>query len=87
MPHPPQKSAAQQKESNNSNSNSNSNNDTTIQALRVAQAELSSGNTQGKVFMRLSEGAVALQVDRSKAQDLVNADLRNALLDQSALPK
>ena len=82
MPHPPQKSAAKhdpQQESNN--------NDTTIQALRVAQAELSSGNTQGKVFMRLSEGAVALKVDRSKAQDLVNADLRNALLDQSALPK
>jgi hypothetical protein len=73
-----------QQKSQAKNTSNNAQNE--INTLRVAQAELASGNTQGKVFMRLSEGAAALLVERPKAQDQVDADLRNKLLDQSSLP-
>jgi len=58
-----------------------------INTLRVAQSELSSGNTSGRVFLRLSDGAAAFAVDRSVAQDHVGADLRRALLNKSSLPQ
>jgi hypothetical protein len=37
----------------------------TITTLRVAQAELTEGDTTGKVYMRLSKGAVAFLTKRS----------------------
>ena len=57
---------------------------TKISELRVAQSELVSGNTSGKVFVRLSEGAVAFLTDRPKAQEQVSTKLRNALLQEGA---
>ena len=51
-----------------------------IPTLRVAQSELVSGDTGGKVFMRLSEGGVAFLTDRSKAQEQVSSQLRQAIL-------
>jgi hypothetical protein len=60
--------------------------DDLITQLRVAQAELISGDTSGRVFCRLSPGAVAIQMDRTKLQDQVSVDLRRALLDQSSMP-
>ena len=56
---------------------------TRINALRVAQAELSSGNIQGKeVFLRLSEGAVAFPVERETAKTMVSSELQQALLGE-----
>jgi hypothetical protein len=52
-----------------------------IPTLRVAQAELMSGDTSGKVYVRLSEGSVAFLVDRPQAQSEVAAQLRRALLN------
>jgi hypothetical protein len=60
--------------------------DELITQLRVAQAELISGDISGRVFCRLSPGAAAIQMDRTKLQDQVAADLRRALLDQSSMP-
>jgi hypothetical protein len=60
--------------------------DELIAQLRVAQGELISGDTSGRVFCRLSPGAAAIQMDRTKLQDQVAADLRRALLDQSSMP-
>lgn len=56
-----------------------------ISALRVAQAELISGNTSGKVFIRLSPGSVAFLTDRPKAQEKIAKQLRQAVLEDSAL--
>ena len=36
----------------------------TLTGLRVAKAELTSGDTTGKVYMRLSEGSVAFLTKR-----------------------
>lgn len=56
---------------------------TRINTLRVAQAELSSGNIQGKkVFLRLSEGAVAFPVEREIAKTMVSSELQQALLGE-----
>jgi hypothetical protein len=57
-----------------------------ISELRVAQAELVSGNTQGRVFMRLSPGAVAFVTDRKVAEERVASDLRKSLLEEEAFP-
>ena len=51
-----------------------------VTALRVAQSELSSGNTSGKVFMRLSSGSVAFPVERQVAEKTVANELHQALL-------
>ncbi len=47
-----------------------------LEELRVAQAELSSGNTSGQVYHRLSPGAALLLSDRS----LVQAKLAEQIL-------
>jgi hypothetical protein len=44
----------------------------TIEELRVADQELKSGNTQGKVFVQLSPGAVAFQQERPVVQARVS---------------
>ena len=51
-----------------------------ITELRVAQSELVSGDTNGKVFLQMSKGAVGLLVDRSVAHAQVSTDLRQTLL-------
>ena len=57
-------------------------NSASIQALRVAQSELVSGDTSGKVFLRLSDGACAFLTDRSKAQDHISQQIRETLLKE-----
>lgn len=59
-------------------------NEKRIATLRVAQAELSSGNV--KVFWRLSAGAVGFPMDRGMAKSMVSAELRQALLESSSGP-
>lgn len=54
-----------------------------IGTLRVAQSELISGNTGGKVYIRLSEGSVAFLTPRDVAQSQVNAQLRQELLNET----
>ena len=57
--------------------------DARINTLRVAQAELTSGNIEGKsVFVRLSDGAVAFPVERKVAQTMVATELKQALLGE-----
>ena len=46
--------------------------ETLISTLRVAQSELSSGDTSGKVYMRLSTGSVAFLTKRSVVQARVD---------------
>ena len=53
-----------------------------IRELRVAQAELRSGNQTGRVFCRVSEGAVAFCVPRSQAEKEVSSLLRKELLKE-----
>jgi len=43
-----------------------------LTALRVAQAELISGDTTGKVYMRLSPGSVAFLTKRSVVEARVS---------------
>jgi hypothetical protein len=49
-------------------------------ALRVAQAELRSGDTSGKIFVQLSEGAAMFLTDRSVAQEKVASEIRTIVL-------
>ena len=44
------------------------NNADTLPKLRVAKSELASGDTTGKVYMRLSEGSVAFLTKRTVAE-------------------
>jgi hypothetical protein len=63
-----------------SKSKSKSNNPTTdIETLRVADQELLSGNTAGRVFVRLSPGAAAILTERPTAQARVSRQLRAAV--------
>jgi hypothetical protein len=52
-----------------------------ISERRVAQTELVSGDTTGKVYMRLSEGAVGFLIDRSKAKAEIATRLRQEILN------
>jgi hypothetical protein len=56
-----------------------------LSALRVAQAELMSGDTSGKVYVRLSPGSVAFLTERSKVEEKVSIQLRQAVLQDSSL--
>jgi hypothetical protein len=58
-----------------------------ISTLRVAQSELVSGDTNGKVYIRLSAGAVAFLNDRPKVQQKLSGQIRQAVLDESAVAK
>ena len=50
-----------------------------LQELRVADQELSSGNQTGAVYVRLSPGAVAFLTERHVAQARVSRHLRDAI--------
>lgn len=50
-----------------------------LEVLRVAQQELSSGNQKGQVFLQLSPGAVAFQIDRPVLQARVSRLLHEAI--------
>jgi hypothetical protein len=52
---------------------------TDIETLRVADQELLSGNTAGRVFVRLSPGAAAILTERPTAQARVSRQLRTAV--------
>ena len=53
-----------------------------LDILRVAQQELSSGNQSGQVFVQLSPGAVALAVERPVVQARVSRLLQHAIDQQ-----
>ena len=49
--------------------------DDDIERLRVMQAELSTGNTSGQVFMRLSQGSAFLLTERPIVKEKIKAAL------------
>lgn len=51
-----------------------------ITELRISQTELNCGNTSGNIYYRLSEGAVAFQMERSIVKEDVSMKLRKELL-------
>jgi hypothetical protein len=54
-----------------------------LEALRVAQAELSSGDTTtGKVFIQASPGAAMFLTDREAAKEKVAAEIRQIVLGE-----
>jgi hypothetical protein len=57
--------------------------DRSIAELRVAQSELVSGDTTGKVYVRLSEGAVGYLTDRAKVKADIATSLRQKLLNET----
>ena len=59
-----------------------SNDSLKLEALRVAQAELSSGDTTGKVFMQASPGAAMFLADRKVAKEKVAAEIRQIVLGE-----
>ena len=68
--------------------NEKGSNDSLVNTLRVAKAELTSGNISGKVFYRLSEGSVAFRAERPTVVAKVSEELRQALMENSpAEPK
>jgi hypothetical protein len=54
----------------------------TLEALRVAQAELSSGDTSGSVFRQFSPGAAMFLTDRSVTQEKVASEIRAIVLGE-----
>ena len=58
-----------------------------IAALRVAQSELVSGDTTGKVYMRLASSSVAFLKDRPKVQEKLSAQIRQAVLEEATESK
>jgi hypothetical protein len=55
--------------------------------LRVADQELLSGNTRGKVFLQLSKGAVAFLTDRPVVQARVSRQLRENIEAEPPVPQ
>jgi hypothetical protein len=53
-----------------------------ISTLRVAKAELTSGDTSGKVYMMLSEGGVAFLTKRSVAEARVDKMIQQEVARQ-----
>jgi hypothetical protein len=53
---------------------------TSLEELRVAQAELCSGDTGGRVYTQVSKGAVLLLTDRTLALQQVSRKIRQELL-------
>ena len=53
--------------------------ETKLEALRVAQAELCSGNTNGSIYMQLSHGVAMFLTDRTITLDKVSQGIRNAI--------
>ena len=63
-----------------------SNEERSLQELRVADQELSSGSQQGKVYVQLSPGAVAFLSDRPVAQARVSRQLHGAIVASPVTP-
>ena len=76
----PEQSKRQLQKTGKSSAVSGSNNN----ELRVAQSELNycGRTTSGKVFQRLSKGAVAFRVKRSEAKNEISSKLRKQLLSR-----
>ena len=51
----------------------------TLAALRVAQAELCSGNTNGAVYIQLSPGAAMFRTDRVVALEKVSKEVSQVI--------
>ena len=78
----PEQSKRQLQKTGKSSAISGSNNNES--ELRVAQSELNycGRTTSGKVFQRLSKGAVAFRVKRSEAKNEISSKLRKQLLSR-----
>jgi hypothetical protein len=63
----------------NTNTATTSNTPTDVETLRVADQELLSGSTAGRVFVRLSTGAAPILTERPVAQARVSRQLRAAI--------
>jgi hypothetical protein len=63
----------------NTNTAATSNTPTDVETLRVADQELLSGSTAGRVFVRLSPGAAPILTERPVAQARVSRQLRAAI--------
>lgn len=50
-----------------------------LEALRVAQAELCSGNTKGSVYVQLSPGAVMIETDRVVILEKLSKEILQAI--------
>jgi hypothetical protein len=50
-----------------------------LEALRVAQAELVSGNTNGSVYLQASPGAAAFLTDRTVAIEVISEGIRSTI--------
>jgi hypothetical protein len=50
-----------------------------LEALRVAQAELLSGNTDGNVYIQVSPGAAMFLTDRTLAVNQVSNQIRSVM--------
>ena len=57
-----------------------------LEALRVAQGELCSGDTTGSVYVQLSPGAVLVQTDRSVALANVARAIMEAISREDSEP-
>jgi len=55
-----------------------------LEALRVAQAELSGGDTSGRVFVQHSPGAAMFLTDRAVAKEKVASDIRQIVLREGS---
>ena len=50
-----------------------------LEALRVAQAELCSGNTNGAVYIQLSPGAALFRTDRVATLEKVSKEIQRVI--------
>lgn len=56
-----------------------------LEELRVAQAELSSGDTSGRVLVQSSPGAVFRVTERSATKETVASEIRQLVLKDISL--
>lgn len=58
-----------------------------LDALRVAQTELVSGDTSGQVFLQLSPGAAMFRTDRTVAQGVVASKIQESVAAEPPEPR
>lgn len=62
-----------------------SNKDTSrLEALRVAQAELSGGDTSGRVYTQHSQGAAMFLADRAAVKEELASEIRQIVLGEES---
>lgn len=54
-----------------------------LQELRVAQQELHSGSQTGRVYVRLSAGAIAFPMDRLVAKARIERHIKEERMDEN----